>query len=151
MLDRRSVFNSPTVKWTSFLILLAAAMVWAGNGVKQRMDRMRAADTPASFFFAMGAGTQTKVVVLLDRVDGAELKGKLLKRETDTIYTPPDSNDSEVTAVLTPETSVVMGKAEDIAPGAIVQLSGTLDAHHALQTSEAVILTGYVHLSGPEK
>jgi hypothetical protein len=46
-----------------------------------------------------------------------------------------------------PETSVVMGKPEDIVPSAIVQVSGTLDANHSLQANEIVILTHYVRLS----
>jgi len=79
MQNRRSVIDSPIVKWSSFLLLLAVVAVWAVRGVLLRGDRM--------------------------------------------------------------------GKAEDIVPGAIVQISGTLDANHALQTNQIVILTGYVHLS----
>ena len=147
MQNRRSVSDSPTVKWSSFLLLLAVVTIWIGRSVLLRADRMKAADTQASAFIAMTAGTQTSAVVLLDRVAGKDLKGRLLKRETDTLYRQPSTNAPAITAVLTPETSVVMGKAEDIVPGAIVQLSGILDAHHALQTNEIVILTGYVRLS----
>jgi hypothetical protein len=147
MQNRRSIIDSPIVKWSSFLLLLSVVMVWAVRGVMLRTDGMRVADTQASAFFLMTAGTQTKAIVLLDGVAGKDLKGRLLKRETDTIYDQPRTNDSAITAVLTPETSVVMGKAEDIVPGAIVQLSGILDAHHALRTNQIVILTGYVHLS----
>lgn len=147
MQNRRSGIDSSIVKWSLFLLLLAVVMVWAVRGVVLRVDRMKAADTQASALFAETAGTQTKAVVLLDGVTGRDLKGRLLKRETDTIYHQPRTNDSAITAFLTPETSVVMGKAEDIVPGAIVQLTGILDAHHALQTKQIVILTGYVHLS----
>jgi hypothetical protein len=148
---RRSVIDSPIVKWSSFLLLLAVVMVWALRGVLLRADRMKAADTPASAFYAMTAGTQTKAVLLLDAVAGKGLKGRLLKRETDTVYRETNAIDSAIDAILMPETSVVMGKPQDIVPGAIVQISGTLDANHALKTNEIVILTGYVHLSEADR
>jgi hypothetical protein len=144
---RRSVFDLPIVKWSSFLLLLAVVMVWAIRGVLLLADRMKTADTPASAFYGMTAGTQTKAVVLLDAVAGKELKGRLLKRETDTVYRQTNPIGSAIDAILAPETSVVMGKPQDIVPGAIVQVSGTLDANHALETNQIVILTGYIHLS----
>jgi hypothetical protein len=147
MQNRRSVTDSPIVRWSSFLLLLAVVMMWAGRGVLLRAGRMKTADTPASAFFALTAGAQTSAVVLLDGVAGKDLKGTLLERETDTVYRRPNTNGSTIAAVVTSGTSVVMGKAEDIVPGAIVQLSGILDAHHALQTNEIAILTGYVRLS----
>jgi hypothetical protein len=147
MQNRRSVFDSTMVKWSSLLLLMGVVMVWAVRGVLLRADRMKAADTQASAFFAMTAGTQTKAVVLLDGVTGKNLKGHLLQRETDTVYRQTNATGSTVDAVLLPETSVVMGKADNVVPGAIVQISGTLDANHSLQTNQIVILTGYVHLS----
>jgi hypothetical protein len=123
--NRRSVINSPIAKWSSFLLLLAVVMVWAVRGVLLRADRMKAADTQASAFLAMTAGTQTKAVALLDGVAGKNLKGHLLQRETDTVYRQTDATGSTVDAVLMPETSVVMGKVDNIVPGAIVQLSGS--------------------------
>jgi hypothetical protein len=146
MQSRRSPIDSPIVKWASFLLLLAVVMVWAVRGVLLRAARMKAADTPASAFYAMTAGTRTSAVVRLQRVAGKDLEGVLLERETDTLYRQPNTNGSTMAAVLTSETSVVMGKAEDIVPGAIVQLAGILDAHHALRTKQVVILTGYVRL-----
>jgi hypothetical protein len=146
MQNRRSVIDSPIVMWSTFLLLLAVVMVWAVRGVRLRAARMKAADTQASAFFAMTTGTPTKAVVLLDGVAGKDLKGKLLQRETDTVYRQTNEAGSRIYAGLRPETSVVMGKPEDIVPGAIVQISGTLDANHSLQANQIVILTGYVHL-----
>jgi hypothetical protein len=40
-----------------------------------------------------------------------------------------------------------MGKPEEIVAGAIVQLDGTMDEHHAIRTNQVVILTGYVRLT----
>ena len=75
------------------------------------------------------------------------LKGTLLKRQSNTVYLLPSEMTPPVIAVLTPDTSVVMGKPQDIAVGAVVQLGGTIGANHVLQTSQVAILTGYVHAS----
>jgi len=147
MQNRRSVIESPIVKWCSFSLLLIVVMTWAGRGVRLRAERMKAADTQASAFLAMKAGTETSAVVLLDGVAGKPLNGRLLERETDTVYRNTNATGSTIDAVLMPETSVVMGKPEDIVPSAIVQVSGTLDANHSLQANEIVILTRYVRLS----
>jgi hypothetical protein len=144
---RRSVIDSPIVKWSLFSFLLVLTLAWSGRDVLSRAGKMKAADTSASAFFAMRAGSRTKAVVLLDTVTGRELKGKLLERETDTVYRKTSASASAIDAVLTPETSVVMGKAENIVSGAIVQISGIVDANHSLQANEIVILTGYVHLA----
>ena len=143
---RRFVVNSQVVKWSLFLLLLAVVMSWAIRGVLRRANGMRPADTQASAFLAMAPGTHTKAVVLLETVAGKELKGRLLRRETDTVYRQTSATGSAIDAKLMLETSVVMGKPQDIVPGAIVQISGALDANHALETNQIVILTGYVHL-----
>jgi hypothetical protein len=85
-------------------------------------------------------------VVRLESVKGNELKGTLLERQSDTVYLLP-SERTPVIAVLTSDTSVVMGKPQEIAVGVVVQLGGTIDANHVLQTNQVVILTGYVRVS----
>jgi hypothetical protein len=80
-------------------------------------------------------------------VAGEKLKGTLLERQNDTAYRVPIANGPTLAAILTPETSVVMGGSQDIAAGAIVQLAGALDKDHVLRTKQVVILTGYVRLS----
>jgi hypothetical protein len=40
-----------------------------------------------------------------------------------------------------------MGKLQDIVPGGVVQLAGTMDANHVLHLSQIVILTGYVQVA----
>jgi hypothetical protein len=94
----------------------------------------------------MTPGTQAKAVIRLDQVAGERLKGTLLERESDTAYRVPIGSGSAVTVFLAPETSVVMGRPQDVAAGAIVQLVGTLDQDHVLRAKQIVILTGYVHL-----
>jgi len=82
-------------------------------------------------------------VVRLESVKGNELKGTVLERQSGTVYLLPSERTPPVIAVLTSDTSVVMGKPQDIAVGAVVQL----DANRILQTNQVVILTGYVRVS----
>jgi hypothetical protein len=108
---------------------------------------MSTADTSASLYESIAPGSSAKAVVRLDSVKGEELKGTLLEKQSDTVYRVPFRRTVAVIAVLTPDASVLMGKPQDIAVGAVVQLAGTIDASHILQTNQVVILTGYVRLS----
>jgi hypothetical protein len=148
--SQESRINETSLKWIIFLTVLACVAVWAIRSVLVRAQQMSAADTSASTLASYPPGSSAKAVVRLDSVKGKELKGKLLQKQSGTVYLFPSENTSTVTAILTPETSVVMGKPEEIVAGAIVQLDGTMDDYHALRTSQVIILTGYVRLSqGP--
>jgi hypothetical protein len=146
MQDRKALFDSAVSKWTIFLLVLAFVTVWAVRGVLERAGRMQTANTSASILAGAAPGAPTKAVIRLDQVIGAYLKGTLLERESDTAYRLPIGSGSPVIAILTPETSVVMGRPQDIAAGAIVQLAGTLDDGRVLHAKQVVILTGYVRL-----
>jgi hypothetical protein len=139
--------NETSLKWIIFLALLAAVGVWAIRGVLVRVQQMTTADTTASTLASNSPGSSAKAVVRLESVSGEELKGTLLEKQGDTVYLLPSESTPTVIAVLTPDTSVVMGKPKDIAVGAVVQLAGVLDADHVLQTNQVVILTGYVRVS----
>lgn len=147
MQNRKPRVEMVTLKWSIFIILLASVSAWAIRGVLVRAQQMKAADTSASALASVAPGSPAKAVVRLDHVAGSELKGTLLQRQSDTVYLLPSKNTLTVTAILTPETSVVMGKPEEIVEGAIVQLDGTMDEHHAIRTNQVVILTGYVRLT----
>jgi hypothetical protein len=145
--SQQSRINETSLKWVIFLSVLACVAVWAIRGVLVRAQQMSTADTSASTFASSPPGSLAKAVVRLDSVKGKELKGTLLEKQSDTVYLLPSERTPIVIAVLTPDTSVVMGKPQDIADGAVVQLAGTIDANHVLQTSQVVILTGYVRVS----
>ena len=130
MRDRKRLYDSSVLKWTVFLFLLAMVMAWAVRGVLDRAWRMQTASTSASVFARMTPGTQAKAIIRLDQVAGEKLKGTLLERESDTAYRVPIGSGPAVAAVLTPETSVVMGRSQDIAAGAIDSTRG-----HARQRS----------------
>jgi hypothetical protein len=146
MQDRKPPFDSPIVRWTIFLLVLIIVMVWAVRGVLERAERMQTANTSASMFARTAPGSPAKAVLRLDQIVGAHLKGTLLERDSDTAFRLPIGRGSAVAAILTPETSIVMGRPQDIAPGAVVQLAATLDKNRVLRANQVVILTGYVRL-----
>jgi hypothetical protein len=139
--------NKASLKWFIFLTVLACVAVWAIHGVLVRAQQMSTANTSASTFASLLPGSSAKAVVRLESLKGTDLKGILLERQSDTVYLLPSDRTPSVTAVLTPDTSVVMGKPEEIAVGGVVQLAGTVDANHVLQTTQIVILTSYVRVS----
>lgn len=139
--------NETSLKWTIFLALLAAVTVLAVRGVLVRAQQMSTADTTASEFASISPRSSAKAVVRIESVKGNELKGTLLERQSDTVYLLPSERTPPVIAVLTSDTSVAMGEPQDITEGAVVQLGGTIGVNHALQTSEVVILSGYVRVS----
>ncbi len=147
MRRRKPPFDSPVSKWTIFLLVLTIVMVWAVRGVLQRARRMQTASTSAAMFARTAPGSPAKAVIRLDQVVGDYLKGTLLEQESDTAYRVPIGIGPTVAAILTPETSFVMGRPQDIAAGSVVQLAGTLDENRILRAKQVVILTGYVHLS----
>jgi len=49
------------------------------------------------------------------------------------------------------DTTVIMGAADDIKPGAVLQVSGMTDATHALHARQVVILSGYVRVDPGRK
>ncbi len=147
MPNRKPRINTVSLRWSIFIVLLTAVSAWAIRGVLVRAQHMKAADTSASALASIAPGSPAKAVVRLDHIDGGELSGTLFERQSDTIYLLPSEKPSTVTALLTPETSVVMGKPREIVVGAIVQLDGKMDEHHAIRTDQVVILTGYVRLA----
>jgi len=147
MQDRRSFVEATVLKWTIFLVLLVALTGWAIRRVLARAQQMRTADTSASTFNNIAPGLPLNAVLRLDQVNNKELKGMLLMKDSDTLYLRPPEGAPAITAILTPAASVVIGKPQDIVPGAIVQIAGTIDENHVLRTNEVAILTRYVRLS----
>jgi len=146
MPNPKAPLGPPILRWTLFLLLLVVTAGWAFRTVLARAQQMKTAETQASAWAAMAPGTVTKAVVRIDEVRGTTLRATTLERRSDTVYLRSSALSSCVTAILSPETSLAMGEAEDIVPGAIVQLAGTLDDRHVLRTAQVVILTGYIHL-----
>jgi len=123
------------------------ATSWITRSVLVRARRMRPADSPTSVLRAMSTGQDIRAVVYVNSVADGKLSGTLLQRENDTVYRQPAADSgSELEAALTTKTVVVMGRPQDIVPGAVVQVAGILDHSHILHTNQIVILTGYLRV-----
>ncbi len=144
MHSQRSFGVSPLARWICFIVLIAGATIWATNRVLARAGRMKTTDTPAQAFSTAAPGTRLEAVVRIDQVDGQNLKCTPLETINETTFRRTDAK--TLSAALMLGTSFIMGKAQDVAPGAIVQLAGTVNADHVLSISRVVILTGYVRL-----
>lgn len=69
-----------------------------------------------------------------------------------TFLEPRGSNSYQVTRQrlrieLAPGSSVAMGDASSLRPGAVVQVSGRVSAADAIEVHQAMVLTGYVTVS----
>ena len=118
---------------------LATARLFIAEGAKvaitgRNPDTLRAAaDTSAAAFSKLQPGARASAVVQLEKVSGEHLTATLLQRESDTVYRRTVSDNNLISVVMTPKATVVMGKREDLVPGAIVQIAGVLDENHALR------------------
>ncbi|HLG64574.1 MAG TPA: hypothetical protein VKY19_21730 [Ktedonosporobacter sp.] len=70
------------------------------------------------------------------------LNGNLLQKNADGTY----SRTGRTLSVRWDASKVVMGSSADVKVGAILQVSGTLDAHDVLAAGQVVILTEFVKL-----
>jgi len=121
------------------VILLVGVAVW--NSARMSVS-MSAAASDEKQFAQAAPGTATKIVVeIATSATEGTLKGKLLQKKTEEIYTRTASS---VAVRWDTQTKIVMGKEADIHPGAVVHVTGTVRDDHAIQADQVVILTGYV-------
>jgi len=67
----------------------------------------------------------------------------MLEKQGETHYT---RTTKDVETTWDKHTAIVMGKADDIKPGAVVHVTGKLAADHSVEATQIVILTGYVQV-----
>jgi hypothetical protein len=146
MRNQKSVSASPFFRWTVFPVLLGAVSTWSIRSTLVHAKRMNPADTSVAAFSKLQPGARASAVVQLEKVSGGHITATLLQRESDTVYRRAVSDSNLISVVMTPKMTVVMGKREDLVPGAIVQIAGVLHENHALRADQVVILTGHVHV-----
>ena len=122
------------------LAALSLAFVWSGAG---RMMRMRTQAASKAEFAQVKADEQTKIVIEVAEASGGRLSGKLLEKRDETHYSRTE-NPADVT--WGKETGIVMGKGEDIHPGAVVHVTGKMGADRRVEAKQIVTLTGYVQV-----
>jgi hypothetical protein len=127
--------------WIFMLAALAAlslVFVWRGAG---RMMNMQTHAANQAEFVQLKSQDVAKVVVEVTEAAEGRILGKLLEKQDETHYART-ANQAEV--VWDKDTALVMGKVEDIHPGAIVHVTGKVADDHNVHAQQIVILTGYV-------
>jgi hypothetical protein len=134
--------------WIFLLAALAALsllFVWSGAG---RMMRMQTQTANRAEFAQLKTQDETRIVIevtetMAETTSKGRIRGKLLERQDDTHYLRT-ANPADV--AWDNDTRLVMGKADDIHPDAILHITGKVAADHCVQASQIVILTGYVQV-----
>lgn len=122
------------------LAALSLAFVWGEAG---RMMRMQTQAASNAEFAQLKVDEQTKIVIEVVEASGGRIRGKLLEKGDETHYSRTE-NPADVK--WGKETGIVMGKAEDIHPGAVVHVTGKMGAGRSVEAKQIVILTGYVQV-----
>lgn len=125
------------------LALLSALAVWRAFEKAAKMESA-VSEVGRNHFESLKPRDLTKVVMeVLDLSSPETIKGRLLERQAETVYT---RSGTLAEAVFDTNTSFVMGKATDIHPGAVLHISGALTPNRSIQARPIVVLTGYVQL-----
>jgi hypothetical protein len=124
----------------AMLVLLAALVVWKSASMAKRMSTVAASN--GQDFSQSALGSQVKFVLeIRERGADGKITGKLLEKKTEEIYA---RTMTPVTLQSNAQTKMMMGKAADVRPGAVVYVAGTVQKDHGIQAEQIVILTGYV-------
>ena len=139
--------NSASIKsslpWIFLLAVLAtlsAVFVWRGA---EKAMKMHPEAANHAQFAQLRPQETAKVVVEVLETSEAMIRGRLLDKKDDTHYA---RTQNEANILWHSGTAIVMGKAADVHPGAIIHVTGTVAGDHSLQARQIVILTGYVQV-----
>jgi hypothetical protein len=107
------------------------------------MDGGPAPQTPQQLALSK-SGSQVKIVVKVTGMPSqTRLTGDLLKKNSDGTYS---QTGQMVSIKWNPSQAVSMGSSSDVKIGAILQISGKIEATDVLMANQLVILTNVVHL-----
>ena len=136
----------------AWILLLTTLALLAGLAMWRTADRaMKMKSSPTAGpgqFAALKPGEAAKVVLEVTYSTSAtNLQGTLLEKKTETVY---QRTGQSVEVAFDDKTPVVMGKAADIHPGAVIHVSGAVNASQVLEAKQIVILTGYVKVEAAQ-
>lgn len=94
-----------------------------------------------SAFASAPIGSRVQIAVRVDRRVRTELRAELLERETDARYRATGKHVTLFAPVATP---VVMGTPADVAPGAVVVVTGVVTGKKRADAKQLLVLTQYV-------
>jgi len=121
-------------------VLLFVLVLWKASAAAKKMSSVVASDGQDLSHFHVG-DTAKFVEEVSDSNKTRTLTGIVLKKKTDDLYLrTPD----HATIHWDSQTKIVMGKSDDLHPGAIVHITASVQDDHAFAAQQLVILTGYV-------
>jgi hypothetical protein len=123
------------------LIAFVLLIITVGWRVGSRAMKMNAGADVTAQLDQVKSGEEVKVVLEVTSSAAQNLRGTLLDKQTETLY----KRSGRVTEVVwDADTKIVMGKAADIHPGAVIHVSGTVVVGDKIKARQIVILSGYV-------
>ena len=140
-----SVSQSARVRFRVGVSLIAVGLLaivfvlW--NAARKAGSMAAAASSDEQQFAQAAAGEKTKIVIEIASSANGTIKGKVLQKKSETVYT---RTNSEALVHWGAQAKIVMGKEDDVHAGAIVHVTGAAGKDHSIAAEQIVILTGYV-------
>jgi hypothetical protein len=130
--------------WTLALLACCATVGRIGFDVYRRAGAMRTATAAGASILAAKPGARINAVVRLENAAGSNIySAEVLESRDGADY---HATSMHIRVALASDAALSMGGAADIRPGAVIQLSGTIDGVQTLHANKVVILTGYVRI-----
>jgi hypothetical protein len=128
---------------TLIFLLLAFALliIVVGWRVGSRAMRMNAGTDVTRQLDQLKPGEEAKVVLEVTSSAAQDLRGTLLDKQTEILY---KRSDRVARVAWDADTKIVMGKAADIYPGAVIHVTGAVVTGDRIKARQIAILPGYV-------
>ena len=126
------------------LAVAATAATLIGENIVHRADAMQPASAGAGEFAALKPGDKVKVIARVDHIAAdSSFAATLLSKKTESDYIPTETT---LRTKWDAQTQFVMGLANDLKPGSVVEIVGSLGADRVTDARKLVILSQYVHV-----
>ncbi len=136
--DRRSP-SLALVGLVVLAVLLVVLVLWKTGGAARKMSSVIASDDQE--LSQLHAGDTAKFVEEVSDSKNGTLTGIVLKKKTEELYLRTSEHAS---VHWDNQTKIVMGKSDDLHPGAIVHITASALEDRTFAAQQLVILTGYV-------
>ncbi len=121
-------------------VLLLALVLWKAGTATRKMSSVIASDGQELSHFHVG-DTAKFVVEVSDSSKTGTFTGIVLSKKTDELYLRTSDH---ATVHWQNQTKIVMGKSDDLHPGAVVHVTASVLQDHTFVAQQLVILTGFV-------
>jgi hypothetical protein len=131
--------------WIFLLIALALLSFFAMRRSLAEATRMKSEITASVSPAQLKPGEEIKVVLEITAVSpAASIEGSVLEKQSESIYR---RTASKLNMTFDSSTPVLMGKAPDLHPGAVVHITAKMADDRILHAQQIVVLTGYVKVT----